>query len=125
MRCQNCFGAGICTTPQNCAAPRIDSERSSRSFLRQEVVRVAPARRFGLGRLGLFVASAVPVHPLLAMDEKDFKKHLEDLAHGHHHPEEHDWGPNSGAASTKQPAKADRGGPAKGHLTRRARRRSK
>lgn len=25
------------------------------------------------------------------MDEKDFKKHLKDLAHGHHHPEEHDW----------------------------------
>ena len=25
------------------------------------------------------------------MDEKDFKKHLQDLAHGHHHPEEHDW----------------------------------
>jgi len=25
------------------------------------------------------------------MDEKEFKKHLVDLAHGHHHPEEHDW----------------------------------
>jgi hypothetical protein len=25
------------------------------------------------------------------MDEKDFRKHLKDLAHGHHHPEEHDW----------------------------------
>ena len=25
------------------------------------------------------------------MDEKDFKKHLRDLAHGHHHPEEHEW----------------------------------
>jgi hypothetical protein len=25
------------------------------------------------------------------MDEKQFKKHLQDLAHGHHHPEEHDW----------------------------------
>ena len=25
------------------------------------------------------------------MDEKQFKKHLADLAHGHHHPEEHDW----------------------------------
>jgi len=25
------------------------------------------------------------------MDEKSFKKHLQDLAHGHHHPEEHDW----------------------------------
>jgi hypothetical protein len=26
------------------------------------------------------------------MDEKKFKKHLADLAHGHHHPDEHDWG---------------------------------
>jgi hypothetical protein len=26
-----------------------------------------------------------------SMDEKQFKKHLADLAHGHHHPEEHDW----------------------------------
>lgn len=25
------------------------------------------------------------------MDEKGFKKHLRDLVHGHHHPEEHDW----------------------------------
>ncbi|HLK48465.1 MAG TPA: hypothetical protein VKT49_10040 [Bryobacteraceae bacterium] len=25
------------------------------------------------------------------MDELDFKRHLRDLAHGHHHPEEHDW----------------------------------
>jgi hypothetical protein len=27
----------------------------------------------------------------LGVDEKDFKKHLRDLVHGHHHPEEHDW----------------------------------
>jgi hypothetical protein len=27
------------------------------------------------------------------MDDKDFKKHLQDLVHGHHHPEEHDWAP--------------------------------
>jgi len=44
------------------------------------------------------------------MDEKDFKKHLQDLAHGHHHPEEHDW--VDGAAkpepvkASKPPAKA-------------------
>lgn len=37
------------------------------------------------------------------MDEKDFKKHLRDLAHGHHHPEEHDW---SGAAPAKVKAKS-------------------
>jgi hypothetical protein len=29
------------------------------------------------------------------MDEKDFKKHLQDLVHGHHHPEEHDWSPDT------------------------------
>lgn len=28
------------------------------------------------------------------MDEKDFKEHLKDLAHGHHHPDEHDWPAN-------------------------------
>jgi hypothetical protein len=44
------------------------------------------------------------------MDEKDFKKHLQDPAHGHHHPEEHDWGSD---ARTKEPAKVDRAGPAK------------
>jgi hypothetical protein len=26
------------------------------------------------------------------MNELEFKRHLKDLAHGHHHPEEHDWG---------------------------------
>jgi hypothetical protein len=29
------------------------------------------------------------------MDEKEFKKHLQDPAHGRHHPEEHDWTPES------------------------------
>lgn len=42
------------------------------------------------------------------MDEKDFKKHLKDLAHGHHHPEEHDWATdsNAGTARKKVAAKA-------------------
>jgi hypothetical protein len=49
------------------------------------------------------------------MDEKQFKKHLSDLAHGHHHPEEHDWEDNTreavsvapaAAARTRKPAKA-------------------
>ena len=52
------------------------------------------------------------------MDEKQFKKHLADLAHGHHHPEEHDWdddtrtapdieaGAAAGAARTKKPVQA-------------------
>ena len=25
------------------------------------------------------------------MNDLEFKHHLKDLAHGHHHPEEHDW----------------------------------
>jgi hypothetical protein len=25
------------------------------------------------------------------MNDETFKRHLKDLAHGHHHPEEHDW----------------------------------
>lgn len=25
------------------------------------------------------------------MDDKDFKKHLRDLVHGHHNAAEHDW----------------------------------
>lgn len=37
------------------------------------------------------------------MDEKTFKKHLKDLAEGHHHPEEHDWGAT--APAKKAPAK--------------------
>lgn len=40
------------------------------------------------------------------MDEKDFKKHLQDLAHGHHHPEEHDWGPAAAAPAKRKPRKA-------------------
>jgi hypothetical protein len=34
------------------------------------------------------------------MNEEEFKKHLKDLAHGHHHPEEHDW-PESGSTGAK------------------------
>lgn len=47
------------------------------------------------------------------MDEKDFKKHLQDLEHGHHHPEEHDW-PEHGKINTvdertqAKPSKAKR-----------------
>lgn len=32
------------------------------------------------------------------MNELEFKRHLRDLAHGHHHPEEHDWDAQSGSA---------------------------
>jgi hypothetical protein len=39
------------------------------------------------------------------VDEKDFKKHLQDLAQGHHHPEEHDW---EGASVAPEPARKTR-----------------
>ncbi len=42
------------------------------------------------------------------MDEKDFKKHLKELAHGQHHPEDHDW-PETGAVQmVAQPAKTEK-----------------
>jgi hypothetical protein len=48
------------------------------------------------------------------MDEKDFKKHLKDLANGHHHPEEHDWATDAGSSNTAGTA------PAKKHAPKRA-----
>ena len=56
-----------------------------------------------------------------SMDEKSFKKHLKDLAHGHHHPEEHDW---SGAGAATAPAKPTRGAKAKKASPAKARKRS-
>jgi hypothetical protein len=41
----------------------------------------------------------------LAMNEREFKKHLRDLVHGMHHPEEHDWGPEKGRVAPKSRAK--------------------
>ncbi len=37
------------------------------------------------------------------MNDAQFKHHLKDLAHGHHHPEEHDW--NHQATGGKAPPK--------------------
>jgi len=39
------------------------------------------------------------------MDEKDFKKHLRDLAHGHHNPLEHDWAEGNGQKKQKSKVK--------------------
>lgn len=39
------------------------------------------------------------------MDEKDFKKPLRDLIHGHHNLAEHDW---AGGTQRAQPAKRTR-----------------
>jgi hypothetical protein len=35
------------------------------------------------------------------MDDKTFRKHLRDLAHGHHHPSEHDWQSETPAKTAK------------------------
>ena len=40
------------------------------------------------------------------MDEKDFRKHLTDLAHGHHHAEEHDWDEKSTVKVTGKKTKS-------------------
>ena len=40
------------------------------------------------------------------MNELEFKRHLKDLAHGHHHPEEHDWSQQSGGAKPAARAKS-------------------
>jgi len=37
------------------------------------------------------------------MNELEFKHHLKDLVHGHHHPEEHDW--DEGTGAKRAPAK--------------------
>jgi hypothetical protein len=61
------------------------------------------------------------------MDEKDFKKHLKDLAHGHHHPEEHDWEPGGiNVPKFKAPTKIKRtGSAAKDSTSRKPKRKSK
>ncbi|HJT86321.1 MAG TPA: hypothetical protein VJ732_00660 [Bryobacteraceae bacterium] len=41
------------------------------------------------------------------MDDKDFKKHLRDLVHGHHNPAEHDWSA-SGRVTASQAPRAKR-----------------
>jgi hypothetical protein len=45
------------------------------------------------------------------MNDADFKRHLKDLVHGHHRPEEHDWG--QGTRSTKAAPKTKRRTPKK------------
>jgi len=56
------------------------------------------------------------------MDEAEFKRHLSDLAHGHHHPEEHEWdrpirgkkvAPKGSGARRAAPRKSARQRPAK------------
>ena len=68
---------------------------------------------------------AAAVRCVTAVDEKDFKKHLKDLAHGHHHPEEHDWAADAAVGKSKEPANASRRVPARGSTTRKAKRWSK
>ena len=49
------------------------------------------------------------LHRIAIMNELEFKRHIKDLVHGHHHPEEHDW--SAGAA---KPARAGRAKTASG-----------
>lgn len=39
------------------------------------------------------------------MNELEFKRHLKELVHGHHRPEEHDWHGQPGASGKPAPAK--------------------
>jgi hypothetical protein len=58
------------------------------------------------------------------MDEKDFKKHLADLVHGHHHPEQHDWSLDSAVRTSKKESGASASKTAK-RTARKPRRRAK
>jgi hypothetical protein len=73
-------------------------------------------RSFGRGR-----ASSVTERE---MDEKDFKKHLKELAHGQHHAEEHDW-PEGGEVRTVDEPEKTAAAPAKKNVARKPRRRAK
>jgi hypothetical protein len=57
--------------------------------------------------LGFSIGDSCGAH-LLAMDEREFKKHLKDLAHGHHRLEERDWTRMAKRQRRKKPAKAIR-----------------
>ena len=57
------------------------------------------------------------------MDEKDFRKHLADLAHGHHHAEEHDWAEKTVKAASKKTKSAPRASTAKSAATKKKRKR--
>jgi len=62
---------------------------------------------------------------LIHMDEKNFKKHLAALAHGHHHPEEHDWSPDTtDSAAAVKPAGLKKRAPAKRTPAKKARKKS-
>ncbi len=39
------------------------------------------------------------------MNELEFKRHLKELVHGHHHPEEHDWHGQPGGSGKPAAAK--------------------
>jgi hypothetical protein len=44
---------------------------------------------------------------IFSMNEQEFKEHLKDLVHGHHHREEHDW-ENSQRRSASDESKTTR-----------------
>jgi hypothetical protein len=43
-----------------------------------------------------------PLSQEILMNELEFKRHLKDLAHGHHRPEEHDWADTPASASSRK-----------------------
>jgi hypothetical protein len=66
----------------------------------------------GISEAGLKKSSAKPgtgpgaICGGYAMNELQFKHHLKDLVHGHHHPEEHDWDGALKKAAVKKPKAA-------------------
>jgi hypothetical protein len=58
------------------------------------------------------------------MDEKDFKKHLADLVHGHHHPDEHDWQAGNNSPKIRAQVRG-KGGKTVKSASRRPKRRAK
>jgi hypothetical protein len=42
------------------------------------------------------------------MNELEFKHHLKDLVHGHHHPEEHNWNRQTAKPTSAGSGKVDR-----------------
>lgn len=58
------------------------------------------------------------------METREFKKHLQDLAHGRHHPEEHDWPPDGELRKTNERVDTKHGQPKKS-IVRKTRRSAK
>ncbi len=58
------------------------------------------------------------------MTNEEFKKHLQDLVHGRHHADEHDWSPDSTVRKTDQRV-TTKGGKSARSAVRKVKRRAK